>query len=265
MRRLLPAFALLVALTVDAAEPGEGLDCVVEASRTAAIASPVAGILATVEVDTGDRVKTGQVLARLESSVEEALVEEARTRARAQGEVIAAQRRLEYARRKLERMANLRQKKTVSTQEYEDAALEVRLAEAELRMQRERVELSRIILRRAEAELARRTLKSPMDGVITQRHLSPGEFVKEEPVLEIARLDPLKVTAYAPAREFGRIRPGMKAKLSLEGRPGEHEAVVTRVDPMVDASSDLFGIRLDLPNPDLAIPAGLQCRLQFVE
>ncbi len=44
---------------------------------------------------------------------------------------------------------------------------------------------------------------------------------------------------------------------------GEHRAEVTVVDRVVDAASGTFGVRLELPNPDYAIPAGLKCRVEF--
>ena len=264
--RAIPFILMLLTSPAEAeTATSQALDCVVEASRTTAVASPVPGILAMVHVDTGDRVRAGQELARLESSVEAALVAEARVRAEARGEVEAARLRLAFARRKLARLADLRKQHTVSAQEYDEAALEAKLAEAELRIQKEKAALARLALARAEAELKLRSLNSPIDGVVVRRHHAAGEYVKDQPVFDIARLDPLKVTVYVPAARFGEIRPGMRARVRLLGGDGgEYQARVSRVDPVIDAASDLFGVELSLPNPELRIPAGLQCRVRFL-
>jgi hypothetical protein len=64
---------------------------------------------------------------------------------------------------------------------------------------------------------------------------------------------------------FDTIRPGMRATVVPEF-PGDrvHVASVTIVDRIIDAASGTFGARLDLPNPDGTIPAGLHCQAQFL-
>ena len=90
---------------------------------------------------------------------------------------------------------------------------------------------------------------------------NPGEYIEDDALMRIVKLDPLYVEAILPMRLFGRIEPGMSARVIPEldnGKP--HLATVDLVDPMGDAGSGTFGVRLSLPNPERAIPAGLKCR-----
>ncbi len=68
----------------------------------------------------------------------------------------------------------------------------------------------------------------------------------------------------APVSLLGKISVGSKGQVSMEEPVGGvHEAVVVVVDRMLDAASGTFRIRLELPNPDYALPAGLRCHVRF--
>ena len=101
---------------------------------------------------------------------------------------------------------------------------------------------------------------------VVKRILAPGEFADPPQILEIAQIDPLRVEVFAPAALLPRIAKGMRAEVLLEAPiGGTHQAEVTVVDRVIDAASGTFGVRLALPNPDYALPAGLNCRVRFVE
>jgi multidrug efflux pump subunit AcrA (membrane-fusion protein) len=113
-----------------------------------------------------------------------------------------------------------------------------------------------------------RTLKAPFSGIVTERLQNPGElaFTGESatPILKLAQIDPLRVEVILPLKEYGKIQLGAKAQivpeLPLEGR---WQATVKIVDPIVDAASGTFGVRLELSNPQKNIPAGVKCQVQF--
>ena len=124
--------------------------------------------------------------------------------------------------------------------------------------------LADLELNRTTAEIALRTLKSPINGVVVERYMHPGEFPKQERILKLAQIDPLRVEAYAPVALLGKITVGMQAVVKPEDPvKGEFPAKVTVVDRVVDAASGTFGVRLELPNPDLKLPAGLKCTVRF--
>ena len=96
----------------------------------------------------------------------------------------------------------------------------------------------------------------------------PGRATRDAEVdlhaVELAQIDPLYVEVFAPVGLLGKLEVGQRASvLPEEPVGGNHEAKVIVVDPVVDAASGTFGVRLELPNPDHAIPAGLKCRVRF--
>ncbi|MDX1654171.1 MAG: efflux RND transporter periplasmic adaptor subunit [Candidatus Competibacteraceae bacterium] len=241
------------------------LDCLIEPHQEVELSSAVTGIVEEVLVERGDTVAAGQVVLRLESGVEQAAVALARARAEQEDDIRAREAQLAFAKRRLERHEQLYRTKVVSFEQRDEAQTDAVLAEMELRQARTRQRIERLELAQAEAALARRVLKSPIDGVVVERLVAPGESVEDRPLLHLARIDPLNVEVIAPVALFGTIRPGMAAEVSAE-QPigGRHRARVVIVDRVLDGASGTFGVRLELPNPDYAIPAGLHCQVRFL-
>ncbi len=107
-------------------------------------------------------------------------------------------------------------------------------------------------------------LKSPIDGVVMDRYVNPGESVDDRPLLKLAKIDPMRVEIIAYSDYFGVIEPGMEADIVIEG-PSESRrtATVSVVDSVVDSASGTFGVRLLLPNPDNRVIGGLKCTAEF--
>ncbi|NRA97994.1 MAG: efflux RND transporter periplasmic adaptor subunit [Planctomycetes bacterium] len=126
---------------------------------------------------------------------------------------------------------------------------------------------ARLDARVMEAILARRTVSSPVDGVVVERFLSAGELVNRAGSgdgVRIAQVHPLKIDVIAPLSLFGQIKEGQAALVSPEDPiGGVHEATVKVVDSLIDAASGTFRIRLELPNEDMSVPSGIRCRVQF--
>ena len=123
--------------------------------------------------------------------------------------------------------------------------------------------MAQLELARARAELEQRVIRSPIDGVVTERLLGPGEYGHPDThIVSLASIDPLYVEAYPAVRYHGRIKAGDMGTVTLDS--GEvRQAKVTVVDQVFDASSGTFGVRLELPNPGMKLPAGTRCRVAF--
>ena len=238
------------------------LDCVIEASEEADVSSSVRGVMSAVDVKRGDWVKKGQVLARIESSVEQAAVDLARARAETTKMVQARQTRLNLANKRLRRVRDLKKNKAVASQDLDEAETEQALATIELEQAREQHLISKLELARSEKMLALRTILSPINGVVVEIFASAGELVEDTPIMRIAQTDPLHVEAIVPVDHFGSIKRGDVYLVSPE-EPigGRFEAEVSMVESIIDARSGTFGIRLVLENEDRALPAGLRCKL----
>ena len=218
---------------------GDEMECLLEPHLVTSLGSPVEGTLSEVLVDRGAFVSKGQVLARLNSSVEAATVN-----------LKTAQE--DFGKRKVERNEELYKKQLISANEKDELETQTRIAGLELKQQQE--------------VLNQRTIRSPLNGVVVERFLGPGERVGNEKILKIAQIDPLNVEVIAPVEMFGSVKPGMAGDVRFQQlMPGVHKATVAVVDKVIDAASGTFGVRLELANPGNKIPAGIKCKVRFLK
>jgi RND family efflux transporter MFP subunit len=240
-------------------------DCVIEPQQVVKLASPVVGVVARLDVDRGDIIRRGQVLGKLEDGVEAAAVALARARATNEFTSKSIEARLQFLRSKHKRVNEL-YAKAVSTQAaLEEADADAKMAEQQLKEAALNREIAYLQIQHDEEVLKQRTLRSPIDGVVVERLLVPGEYRNEQtPILTLAEIDLLRVEVYVPTAYYGRIQTGGKAEVRPE-KPvgGVYTATVTVVDRVLDAASGTFGVRLTLPNPDLKLPAGISCKVLF--
>ncbi len=213
------------------------VDCLLHPSIEADIASPVIGVIRSLSVKRGDYVAQGKVLFRLRAEVEQATL--ALNRAKA-----------EFGKRTIERNIDLFERSLISEQEKDEIIINNSVFEYEMRQ--------------SEAILQQKTVTSPFSGVVVDTYMEKGEYVGDEPVLRIAKLDPLHVEAVVASEYIGKVSKGDKAALKL-AQPfnSRHEIKVIQVDRTLDAASGTFGVRLALPNPEYRFPAGLKCAVRF--
>jgi RND family efflux transporter MFP subunit len=172
---------------------------------------------------------------------------------------------MEFQRRKEERTKQLRKNENISIAIADEAETAARVAEIELNEAEVNLQLAQLELARASELLRQRTIRSPINGIVVARMLGPGEYAFDQAqLLTVSQIDPLNVEAFVPLGQFGKIRAGMVAEIYPE-EPigGRYNATVTVVDHVFDAASGTIGVRLELPNPDYALPAGLKCRARF--
>jgi RND family efflux transporter MFP subunit len=231
-------FAALPTALSAAEMNGSGLDCIIEPSSTVKLGSGVPGIIEEIAVDRGDMVKKGQVLVRLDSKVERASMESRKAR-------------YDFSKNDYKRKSGLYGKALIPTREADESETNMKIAQRDFE--------------EAEKVYERRTIRSPIDGVVVQRLLQPGERVEEQPILTLAQLSPLYVEVIAPAGMLGSVKAGDRAAVRPENPiKGEYVGRVKIVDNVVDAASGTFGIRIELENKNYSIPSGLKCTVRFL-
>ncbi len=241
-------------------------DGLIEPRMVVKVGSGVYGIIDTVTVDRGDMVKAGQVVATLQSGVERATMELARTRAEMEATIKGKKEELEFAIRKLNRLKDLYERKAIPFNEWDDAETKKILAELQLAEALENKKLAEMELKRATEVVNRMIVKSPLAGVVVERFLSPGEYIENQAILKLAQIDPLYVEIIMPVKTLGSIKIGMNGLVKPEAPfGGMYTAKVIVVDRVVDAASGTFGVRLELPNPEYRLPPGLKCKVAFPE
>ena len=226
---------LSIAAVLNAQE--EDLDGLIEPYEVVEISSRVPGILDEVAVERGDLVEKDQVLARLKDSLEKIAVKLARAR-------------VEFNMRRSERNEELYQAQLVSIHEKDELETEILI--------------NKMQVEEAVEHLAMRTIRSPIQGVVVERSRAPGESVGADPILTIARINPLNVEVIVPVERFGTIVKGMRVEVRPEAAVGGmYVGEVVIVNQVIDAASGTFGVRVELPNHDYKLPAGLKCKVRF--
>jgi RND family efflux transporter MFP subunit len=264
--RIAVATLFLVVLLAAIGVHAESLefDGIIDPRMVIKVGSSMPGILEVVTVDRSDFVKKGQVIAKLQSNVEKASMQLAKTRAQFDTSIRMGKAELDFAVRTQERRKELYLTDTLTLHEWDE--VETRRALAELRL-KEAIEnklIAEIESQRAEEIYKRTTILSPVNGVVVERTLSQGEYVEDQHIMTLAQIDPLYVEVVMEVAYFGRIKVGMDAMIRPESPVGGlYKAKVIVVDRVIDAASGTFGVRLELPNPQNQLPSGLKCKVAF--
>jgi len=245
--RVLIVAALVLSAQVALAD---SVTAVLEPARTVEIRSTVNGRVAVLDLIDGDRVVTGEALAQIDGRVQEARVALADVISSAKGASLRADRLLEQAVARRDRIATARTKG--AAQEWEVVAAEQAVAVA----QADKL-VAEDDLRRKEAELAleRATLaefriEAPFDATVLEVFVDPGEIVDTGTVLmEIGSVDDLTATAFVPVEWMPGLSRG--ANIAAETEAGLLvDATVKAIDPRVDPASRTVRVVLRLENAD---------------
>ena len=239
-------------------------DCLIEPTVVINIGTAVEGVIKDVPLDRGDSVRKGEVVARLESSLQEIAVKVAKARAETDAVIRTNRARVEFGTRRLARTKELYENEIGSLSELDEAETSKLLAELSLMESIDAERIAKLEFQQSLADLRLRTVRSPINGIVVERFLSPGELVARTPILKVAQMDPLRVEVFVPVMLYGKVRVGMMTKVKPE-QPvgGSYSATVIVVDEVIDAASGTLGVRLELPNPGNRLPAGLKCKVRF--
>ena len=252
---------LCAAIPTHAQQP---LGCLIEPDYVAEVGSQVVGVIESMQVERGQRVRKGQVIATLRADIERAAVGVARSRSEAVADIQAAAANAAFAKQRRDRAKDLLAQKFISDQAYDQMRTESDVAEQKLAQAKEQQRLARHELELASSQLGMRTVRSPLDGIVVERYMIAGERVEDKPMARVAVVDPLRVQVVAPSSMYGRIQIGATASIIPElSQATPVSARVILIDKVLDSASNTFRITLKLPNPGNALPAGLRCRADF--
>lgn len=209
------------------------------AAKSVAIVPEVDGRLVELKITPGTPVEAGDVLARLDDSIQRADLTEAEA-------VLTEQSQ------SLDRIRTLRRTNAVSQAALEDAT--ARLAEAQANMER------------ASRRLEDRSITAPFAGVVGLTNYDVGARVSDGQVL--TRLDDLtevEVEFSLPETVFSQVRRDQTVTAHSAAFPDRaFEGTVTAVDSRIDPVSRAFRTRAVIPNPDSTLPAGMFLSLTLV-
>ncbi|MEM5528298.1 efflux RND transporter periplasmic adaptor subunit [Gammaproteobacteria bacterium AS21] len=242
------------------------VDCVINPSKEVNISAAVPGVIESINVVQGDTVTQGQLLVELNSMVEEASLSLAKARTEMTANLSTEKINYKYDRLQVKRMTLLADKKFTSRQNKDEAQRLEQLSYWRVEQAKEALKVRQLELLKAQAQLNEKKIYSHLNGVVTQRLKNEGEYVDGHPVLTLAQLNPLHVTAVFPIEHINRLNKSSKAKVFTEiDQSTGYQVRVDQIDPLGDAASGTFSVRFTLENDKNQVSAGLKCFLQIQE
>jgi RND family efflux transporter MFP subunit len=205
------------------------------------------------------------VLATLDNEVHETALAIARKSMEAQGGLNAALAEVQLRKDRLEKFEALRAKDHARQEEVDRARAELAMAEARLLAVREELQIKKLEYEKIKAQIERRTIRAPLDGVVTRLHKDEGEFVaaNDPNVVTVVQLKQLLATFSVPAARARDMRVGEKVRLDFsEGQPTA-EGAVEFIAPVIDAESGTVRVKVRLENSSGACRSGERCTLNL--
>lgn len=249
-------------------EPVDGIenqfDCIVEPSEEVDVGAEMPGLLGDILVDRGDYIEADTVVAKLQTALQSIIVNTAKQKANSDIQIEMANERMVFSERKYKRALKLRDGSYISEDDVDQAKSEINLANLAYKEALENKKLAQLNYEREQEVLELRSIRSPISGVVVDRYFSKGEYVEDKPILKIAKINPLNVEVVLPIEMLNRVKLDQRVHVRLEtDKEFKNVAKVTVIDRVIDASSGTYGVRLELPNPNRKIFAGLKCTVAF--
>jgi len=192
------------------------------------IASQSAGRIQKINVEVGDFVSAGDILAEMDRV-----------------QLDQAGLRLKNSRDELARIETLYKEGGVSLSDYEAARLSCDVAESSYKNLEENT-----------------ILRSPVDGVITARNYDRGDmYAMAQPVYTVQQITPVKLLIGISETDYTKVKKGDKVVISADALPGkEFVGTVIRIYPVIDAASHTFNAEVHVPNNNRALRPGMYAR-----
>lgn len=227
------------------------------------LAASETGTLQALNVKRGQAVKAGQVLAVLDSEVLQANLAIADARAEAKSKLKAATIRRDRAKENYEKLQLALKEGFGGRRELEIAASELELSETEIKAVQDEQNINQLEVARIKAELRRRQLVSPIDGVVTKTHRDVGEFVAsvDPEVVTVVDLSRLRIRFHPDSNAAAQIQPGISLDVLLMHSGQVVQTVVEFVSPVIDADSNTIQVDVLLDNSKHQFRSGRRCQL----
>lgn len=239
------------------------------------IRSRVSGYIKRLPHDVGDSIDITQTEYAHEDDRYIAVLDDSRQRELMAGlkavlDVASAQKLSQEATRdlairKLNRQKELSKSGVSTTHQEEEAAAELKVAEAQLRLEEARVRQAQSDFDRSRLALDELKLKPPMSGVIAERFVEVGDLADPNlPLLRIVDLSKVKTIVHVVERDHPRIHPGQSASLRVDAFPDKvFHGVVVRRSPILSEATRTGEVHIEIANPGQLAP-GMHGRVEIV-
>lgn len=210
--------------------PGE-----VIGAREANLAAALGGYVEQVLVESGDTVKKGQVLVKVDTGTHFAQYQLTKVE-------------LDDATRELERIEKLG--KSVASARVDAAKTRLARAQAQHRL--------------TGTQLERATIRAPFAGTLVDLQVEQGEVAAPgQPIGRLLVLDPITVSVSVTDRDVGSLKVGDVANVTTAGSPNSVEGKVARIEPAADLRTRTFLVEVDVDNPERSLLPGMIATVAF--
>ncbi len=209
----------------------------VRAVQGVLVNNEVAGQVESIGFESGDRVRQGQALVQLDTTVDEA-------------ELGGLQATLELAETKLTRNTQLLRDRAVSQGDFDEINAQLTLARA--------AEASK------QALIEKKTIRAPFDGVLGIRQIDLGQYLPEgSAIVRLEALDPVFVDYSLPERQLSKLREGQEVAVRVAAYPDDvFQGRIRAISPSVDEGTRNVRIRAQLPNPNGRLRPGMFAKVE---
>ncbi len=246
------------------------------AQDQATVSAKVPGRVQTIAVDLGSVVRKGQIIAQLEQQdynlrlqQAEAALAQARARVglspdgkdeKVEPENTATVRQaralLDDAKLKLERAKSLLEKGVIAQAQLDAAEADYKVALSRYQdgVEEIRNRQALVVQRRSELEIARQQLAdssitAPFDGVVQEKRTSVGEYLAAgTPIINLVRMDPLRLRAEVPEREAHNVKQGLQVRVTVEGDTNVYTGVIARLSPSITEQNRILIVEAEVHN-----------------
>lgn len=232
-----------------------------------AVKPKLPGTIEKMLVDIGDAVTMGQTLATIDRREIDAQADAAvATVSVGTAALEAAEAALANAVLEHDRAQNLFDKGALPRQRLDGAQTLRRSAVAQRDLAAANLAQADAALRRAREVQSNATITSPVNGYVVERNYDAGAIPGDKPVVVVADMRQMKLEAGVSELEAGRIRVGLKARVSVQAKPGQlFDGVLAAIAPEVDERNRHFMVDVRVPNADRALLSGMYAAARIVE
>ena len=203
----------------------------IEAVRNVDILAKVTGQVVKLVVEEGARVREGDLLAQLDEI-------------QLKIDYMQAKVKLETDKSVYERSKNMYENDLIAEENYETARLQY--------------ESSKAMAEGAKLKLDYTSVRSPINGVVTLRHIELGQRISvNEALFQVADFNPLRAKIYVPEKDMARVFEGQAAKITIESQPDQKfDGVVKMISPIVDPASGTVKVTIDIDKHENKLKPG---------
>jgi membrane fusion protein (multidrug efflux system) len=211
----------------------------ISAVQGAVVSAELAGTVSEINFKNGAEAKKGEVLMKLDTSQEEALLRSAEAEA-------------QLANTDLERARDLAMKKVVSSAELDAAQSKFRRLSA--------------VVDQMRSSIAKKSLIAPFDGQLGIRQVNVGQTITAgQEVVQLTALDPVYVDFALPQQDVSKLAPGLEIQVRTDAVPGhEFKGKITAINSMVDAVTRNVTVQGTLQNSDHALRPGMFAKVEVI-